>query len=210
MKFATVAVWGRISAVTAALACGWGSLALAADSDVTPPAVTSPVLDPLAPSSLLAGPSLRETGRVGVMPEASAPADALAPSSLTWSKDAEKSVQPVAAGFEEAPPPRPPVGTINPILLNREVAANLAKVENCPIEVARARRVSPAQVAAQPLLLRWTIEPSGDARTTDVIATGSTDPGVINCARAVMSQWRFTAPRGGSVEVERTVSFRNL
>ena len=210
MRLGSFPTWSRRLALTSALACGWGSLALAADSDITPPSVTTPVLDPLAPSSLLSGPSLRETGRVGVMPEATASADALTPAETTWSKDSEKSVQPVAVGFADAPPPRPPVGIINPMLLEREVAANMSQVADCPIEVARSRQISPAQVAAQPLLLRWTIEPSGDARTVAVVPTGSTDPGVITCARAAMSQWRFTPPRGGSVNVERTVSFRNL
>ncbi len=210
MRLGSFATWSRGLALTSALTCGWSSLALAADSDMTPPSVTTPVLDPLAPSSLLAGPSLRETGRVGVMPEATESADALTPATTTWSKDSEKSVQPVAVGFAEAPPPRPPVGTINPMLLDREVAARMSQVADCPIEVARSRQVSVAQIAAQPLLLRWTIEPSGDARTTAVVPTGSTDPAVINCTRSAMSQWRFTPPRGGSVDVQRTVSFRSL
>ena len=96
------------------------------------------------------------------------------------------------------------------MLLNREMTANLAKVEDCRIEVARARQVSPAEVPAEPLVLRWTIQPTGQARTRDVLASAMTDQDVVSCAKATMSQWRFTPPRGGSMDIERTVSFKNF
>jgi hypothetical protein len=205
--------WGQASVVCGGLAFGWGSLAVAADTNVAAPAAASPVLDPLAPSSLLAGPSLHETGRVGVMPAAdstSPPAESLNPGAVPWAADREKSVQPVASGFTDAPPPRPPAGTLDPLLLDHEVAVNLAMVEECRIEVARARQVPPGKIAAQPLVLRWTIQPTGDTRTMDVVATGPTDQDLISCARSAMSPWRFTPPRGGAMDVERTVSFRRL
>jgi len=90
------------------------------------------------------------------------------------------------------------------------VASNLAKVEDCRIEVARARQVPPSQVAADPLLLRWTIQPTGTSRTNDVQTTSQTDQDLVTCAKTIMSQWRFTPPRGGSLDLERTVSFRRL
>lgn len=202
--------WGRASVVTGWLTFGCGAAAMAADADITPTATTSPVLDPLAPSSLMAGPSLRETGKVGVMPESAAPPEALTPSVMPWAGDAEKSIQPVAAGFADAPPPRPPSGTIDPMLLNREVSANMTKVEQCPLEVARTRQVPPSQIEAESLLLRWTINPAGETGSTDVVATAPVDRDVMSCAKSAMSQWRFTPPRGGSMQVERTVSFRRL
>ncbi len=156
-----LSTWGRVSVVSGLLALGWGGAAFADEGEMSPPDATSPVLDPMAPSSLMAGPSLRETGKVGVMPEASAPPESLTPGAMTWAGQPEKSVQPVAAGFAAAPPPRPPVGTIDPMLLNREMTANLAKVEDCRIEVARARQVTPAEVPAEPLVLRWTIRADG-------------------------------------------------
>jgi hypothetical protein len=202
--------WGRVSLVSGLLAFGSGAAAMAGEGEMSPDQVTTPVLDPLAPSSLMAGPSLRETGRVGVIPGASAPPEALTPSAMPWAGDAEKSVEPVASGFATAPPPRPPVGTIDPLLLDQEMAANLAKVEDCRIEVARARQVPPGKVASEPLVLHWTIQPTGETRTTDVTPTGPTDQDLVSCTRTTMSQWRFTPPRGGAMEVERTVSFRRL
>lgn len=212
MRFSgKLGTWGRLSVMSGLLAFGSGGAALAAaDGEMSPDQVTTPVLDPLAPSSLLAGPSLRETGRVGVIPGASAPPEALTPAGVPWGGETEKSVEPVAEGFAKAPPPRPPVGTIDPLLLNQEMAANLAKVEDCRIEVARARQVPPAQVASEPLLLKWTIQPTGETRAPDVVATGATDQDLVSCARTTMSQWRFSPPRGGAMDVERTVSFRRL
>jgi hypothetical protein len=195
--------------MSGALLFGGGALALAAGGDVSPPAATTPVLDPMAPSSLMAGPSLHETGRVGVVPESSAPPEELKPAPTQFAAP-EKSIQPVAAGVANAPPPRPPAGTIDPLLLNREVAANLSKIEDCRIEVARNRQVPPAQVSADTLLLRWTIKPTGDVAARDVVATSPTDIDVMTCAKSAMSQWQFTPPHGGSVDVERTISFKPL
>ena len=96
------------------------------------------------------------------------------------------------------------------MLLNREMAANLARIEDCRIEVARNRQVPPGQVPADTLLLRWTIKPSGDVASSDVVATKPTDIDVMTCAKSTMSQWRFTPPRGGSVDMEHTVSFKPL
>ena len=195
--------------MSGALILGGGAVTRAADGNLSPPAATSPVIDPMAPSSLMAGPSLHETGRVGVMPESSAPPEELKPATR-WESVPEKSIQPVAAGFANAPPPRPPAGTIDPLLLEREMTANMSKVEECRIEVARNRQVPPAQVSAETLLLRWTIKPSGDVTSSDVVATSPTDIDVMTCAKSAMSQWRFTPPHGGAVEMERTVSFRPL
>lgn len=205
-----LSTWGRVSVVSGLLAITGGGVALADEGEMSPHAATTPVLDPLAPSSLMAGPSLRETGKVGVMPESAAPPESLTPGEMSWAGQPEKSVQPVAAGFASAPPPRPPVGTIDPMLLNREMNANLAKVEDCRIEVARARQVPPSQVPAEPLVLRWTIQPTGQTQTRDVLASAMTDQDVVTCAKATMSQWRFTPPRGGSMDLEKTVSFRGL
>jgi len=88
------------------------------------------------------------------------------------------------------------------------MAANLSRVEDCRIEVARNRQVPPAQVPADTLLLRWTINPTGEIAGSDVVATSPTDLDVMTCAKSTMSQWRFSPPQGGSMEMERTVSFK--
>ena len=68
-----------------------------------------------------------------------------------------------------------------------------------------ARSVLSAQVKDR--LLRWIIESDGTIGATDVVAVAPVDLAVMDCAKRVMSQWRFTAPRGGSMLVERDYAF---
>ena len=173
-------------------------------------AAPSPAPDPLSPASLLSGPSLYETGKVGLAPEA-APAPAPTPGTLEWAGDHEKSVQPVAAGMADAPPPKPPQGTIDPVQLDRELNANLSALDDCRIEVARTKRIAPAAVVADELLLRWTIKPTGSVGFTQVVATTPVDMDVMTCVKAtMMTRWSFTRPQGGQIELERTFAFRKI
>ncbi len=175
------------------------------------PAATAPVADPQQPSSLLALPSLYETGRVGATPEsAPSPAPTPIPAELQWAGNSEKSIKPVAADIADAPPPRPPEGILDPVRLDQEIAANFEAVENCRVDVARVRRVALSRVVADRLLLRWTIDPSGTVSATEVVATAQADLDLMDCVKAAMSRWSFTRPRGGSVRIERPFTFRSV
>jgi hypothetical protein len=165
--------------------------------------------DPLSPTNLVAGPSLYETGKVGVMPDsAPSPAPTPIPNELQWAGNSEKSIKSVAADIADAPPPRPPEGIIDPGRLGQEIAANFEMVENCRVDVARAKRIPPSKVLADELLLRWTIEPTGQTGSTEVVATTQVDLDLMDCVKAAMSRWSFTPPRGGEVRVERPFAFR--
>ena len=157
--------------------------------------------------NLVAGPSLYETGKIGVVPE-SAPTPAPVPAELQWAGNSEKSIKPVAADIADAPPPRPPDGAIDPVRLTQEIQANFETLENCRVDVARARRVELSKVVADQLLLRWTIEPSGLIGSTEVVAARPVDLDLMDCVKAAMSRWSFTRPRGGAVHVERPFTFR--
>jgi hypothetical protein len=187
-------------------------LALGLATPVTAePAATVSVVDPLAPANLVSGPSLYETGKVGVAPaSAPAPPPTPVPAELQWAGNSEKSIKPVAADIAEAPPPRPPEGIIDPVRLDQEIAANFEAVENCRVDVARMRRVALSKVAADQLLLRWTIEPSGLVGATEVVATAQVDLDLMDCVKAAMSRWAFTRPRGGSLRIERAFTFRSV
>ncbi len=174
-----------------------------------PAAVSPPAADSLSPTNLVSGPSLYETGKVGVMPEsASTPAPTPVPAELQWAGNSEKSIKPVAADIADAPPPRPPEGAIDRARLTQEIQANSETLENCRVDVARAKRVALSKVIADELLLRWTIDPSGQTRATEVVATAQVDLDLMDCVKAVMSRWSFTRPRGGAVHVERPFTFR--
>ncbi len=135
----------------------WGAplllgLGLAAPAAVMAEPPAQPPGDPLSPSGLLSGPSLYETGRVGLSPE-SAPAPTPVPPALEWAGNGEKSIKPVAADIANAPPPRPPEGVIDPARLEQETAASFETVEDCRVDVARTKRISPSKVVADRLIL---------------------------------------------------------
>jgi hypothetical protein len=161
--------------------------------------------DRLAPAALIQGPSLRETGRVGVL----APEDAGGiPGEKDLAVEPEKNVAPAASGLGNAAPPAG--GSISGAVLDDQIATRFATLDDCRIEVARNRQVLPAGVVANSLVLRWTIFPDGHAGMTSVVATAPTDDRVMDCVKAKMQRWSFAEPRGGPVQVERTFSFRSL
>ncbi len=184
-------------------------LGLATSVRAEPAADSPPAVNPLSPTDLVAGPSLYETGKVGVIPDSAPdPAPTPVPAELQWAGDSEKSIKPVAADIADAPPPRPPEGTIDPLRLSQEIQANFESLENCRVDVARAKRVELSKVLADQLLLRWTIDPSGLASSTEVVAARPVDLDLMDCVKAAMSRWSFTRPRGGAVHVERPFTFR--
>jgi len=149
------------------------------------------------------GPSLRETGRIAVVP-------APAPMNLIENEESFKSPKEprAASAIEFAPAPeRWTRGYIDPRVLDREITEKFTQIAACRVEVARSKQVTPAQVVADTLLLRWIIERDGTTGSTDVVATAAVDIAVMDCAKRVMSQWRFPAPRGGPKAVERSFTF---
>lgn len=204
---------GRVvcSNLWAPLVLTLGLMTPVSSAKAEPAAVGAPESDPLSPTNLVAGPSLYETGKMGVIPGSGpTPAPTPIPAELQWAGNSEKSIKPVAADIADAPPPRPPEGIIDPAMLGQEIAANFEAVENCRVDVARAKRVPPSRVVADELLLRWTIEPTGQTGSTEVVATTQVDLDLMDCVKAAMSRWSFTRPRGGAVRIERPFTFRQV
>jgi hypothetical protein len=166
------------------------------------PAATTPGTG--LPTRLMDGPSLRETGRIAVAP---APAQmSLIDTESALKSPNEKSIAPAASTIGNAPAGRPS-GVINPRVLDGEIAERFTDISGCRVEVARTRQVTPQQIVADRLLLRWIIERDGTTGPTDVVATEPVDLAVMDCAKRVMSQWKFTHPRGGAMAVERPFTF---
>jgi hypothetical protein len=186
---------------------GWGLLSLGLGL-ATPFAARAQGVetDRLSPARLIQGPSLGETGRVGAMtPEASSSGIA---GGKEMAAQPEKDVAPAAEGLGVEPPR--PTGTIDQARLTREIDTYLTSLDDCRINVARIKQVLPSGVVASSLMLRWTILPNGRTSMTEVVATSPNDTALMNCVKAAMAQWTFTAPRGGSVPVERPFAFRIL
>jgi hypothetical protein len=159
--------------------------------------------DPLSPAELLNGPSLHETGRIARTPVVT-PLPAAAgsvPVRPDTGDKGERSIQEAAA--KVAVPRPPPHGTINPGALDTEVGEYFARLDDCRIDVARRRKVAPADVPADALTLRWTIRRNGTVGATEVVAVSPTDLDVVDCVKAEMSTWTFSRPHGGPVPVER-------
>lgn len=184
-------------------------LGLVAPVKAQPAAVSSAGAEPQPPANLVSGPSLYETGKVGVVPASAAtPAPTPVPAELQWAGNSEKSIQPVAADIADAPPPRPPEGAVDTVRLTQEIQSNFETLESCRVDVARTKRVELSKVVADELLLRWAIEPSGQTGATAVVAATPVDLDLMDCVKAAMSRWTFSRPRGGAVHVERPFTFR--
>lgn len=84
----------------------------------------------------------------------------------------------------------------------QEVQQTEAPVAACRIEVARRRRVAPAELAAGSVIVRFTVEPSGRVRDAEAVAAINTDLEVAACAKRVVSDWRFAKHTAGDIKVE--------
>ncbi|HEY7372341.1 MAG TPA: hypothetical protein VIF57_09300 [Polyangia bacterium] len=170
------------------------------------PPVPAASPDALSPTRLLDGPSLRETGRIAVAPSPMPMSGIENDAALPAASPKEKSIARVASSIDTTPAARPE-GVINQRVLDREIGEHFQDIAGCRVEVARTKQVTPAQVVADKILLRWIIQPDGSTGSTDVVAILPVDLGIMDCAKRAMSQWTFTRPRGGPMSVERHFTF---
>ena len=101
-------------------------------------------------------------------------------------------------------------GWVDLRILDRETAARFVALDHCRIDAARRRRVSPGRIAADPLTLRWTIVGKGLVTHMEVIGSRPVDADVLDCIKRDARSWRFTAPVGGDVRLQRAFAFRPL
>jgi hypothetical protein len=159
----------------------------------------NPLLLPEA--SLLAGPSLRETGRVAAIPFAHpGPRIEWTPAGVSLR---EHPVRPVLG---EAP--RVHIGFISDSLLEHEMRQPVAALETCRIEVARRQNQRWNQVEAGRVTLRWTILPTGAISQIEVKPLDPLDLHVLDCVKGAMALWTFASPSWGVVTVVHPFAFR--
>ena len=153
---------------------------------------------------LLAGPSLRETGRVGEIP--------LVYAALKGDGGSEH------AGDQPTRDPvvRPRVaegegrhaGSLSASIIAHELEKPAAALQDCRIEVAREQRQTWNAVAAGRVTLLWTILPAGTVAHVDVVPIDPLDLHVLDCVKRAMARWTFARPRGGDVAVAASFAFR--
>jgi hypothetical protein len=156
-------------------------------------------------TQLMQGPTLRETGRIAPMLVKGGGVEIQKRSDLVAPK--ENSIQ-RASNSEDRPLPQPKVGVVDHAVLDRQIRQRFSAARECRLEVGRRKQLPPTHVSAGTLTLRWTILTSGEVAATVVVANTPTDSDLIDCIKRHMVSWTFTRPRGGSVNVERTLSFR--
>jgi hypothetical protein len=103
-----------------------------------------------------------------------------------------------------------PVGRVNARLLDREITAKFASVDHCRTDVARRKRLSPAQITVDSLTLRWTIVGKGQVAAMEVVGSTPVDAEVLDCIKRDANSWLFTTPVGGDVRLNRALVFRRL
>jgi hypothetical protein len=83
-------------------------------------------------------------------------------------------------------------------------------VEECRFDVARRFGITPVEVAADVLVLRWTIEPSGRVRDVSAVASFPSDEAVKACAKGVVSTWPLLSQLQKPVALEWSYTFRQI
>ncbi len=157
-----------------------------------------------AAASLLAGPSLRETGRVGDIPLAYA----------AWRIDREPERTGGRLPEDPVVHPRigdgvgPTAGSLSASIIAHELEKPVAALQNCRIEVARRQQRTWNAVAAGRVTLRWTILPAGTVAHVDVAPIDPIDLHVLDCVKRAMARWTFARPRDGTVAVAQPFAFR--
>jgi hypothetical protein len=89
-----------------------------------------------------------------------------------------------------------------------EVQRTDSAVAACRIEVARRRHIPPSKVAADEVVVRFTIEHSGRVRDAEALSATGTDLEVAACAKRVLTEWVFAKRGTEQTVVERTYRFR--
>jgi len=157
-----------------------------------------------AAASLLAGPSLRETGRVGNIPLAHAAWNLEgAPARSGGHAPRDPVVRPRTGTID-----RPHTGSLSASIIAHELAQPVAVLRGCRVEVARQQRRPWNAIAAGRATLHWTILPTGAVAQVEVAPIDPLDLHVLDCMKRAMARWTFAPPRGGDVAVAQAFAFR--
>lgn len=164
--------------------------------------------EPWGPSrphaSLLAGPSLRETGRVADITLAYASWRVeRAPERAAARVPSDPVVRPLTAVGE-----RSPAGSLSETIIAHELEKSVVALQDCRIEVARRQQQAWNAIAAGRVTLQFMILPAGTVAHADVAPIDPLDLHVLDCVKRTMALWTFARPRDGAVAVTAPFAFR--
>jgi hypothetical protein len=153
-------------------------------------------------STMKAGPSIRETGRVANTGVATPGIEI---------RDAHHDRTAAELPVDKAAPVERPTadapGRIDQAVLAQQIRSRFAALTECPVEISRHQHVTRASAASGRFTLRWTILPTGRVAETAIVATSPANDRVMDCVKRQMNAWSFTPPEGGSVRLERPFRF---
>lgn len=157
-------------------------------------------------SSLLAGPSLRETGRVADIPLA------YASFSGRVERTQERAVAPVPSDPVVRPrtaaSERSHTGSLSASIIAHQLEKPVAELQDCRIEVARREQQTWNVIAAGRVTLHFVILPAGTVARVDVVPLDPLDLHVLECVKRTVAGWTFAHPRDGAVAVSAPFAFR--
>lgn len=146
---------------------------------------------------------LGSTGRIGVY----------APRSSTTIEPAPKEAD-TAARAPEVPPVNDDdhedasnKGAATRVLSEEEFHRTDAPVAACRVEVARRRQISPSKLAANEVVVHFTVQANGHVREAEAVSAPGTDLEIAACAKRVVSDWVFAKHTGRDIAAQRTYHF---
>jgi len=181
---------------------GWGgSRALAQDSasQDDAPAVAK------TQTAFLAGPSLYETGRVGVM-TVSDPSGSSKLDHQLGTMPKEQLVEPATPDPNRARLATQS-GYLNASVLAMEISEQVPALSECRVEQARSEGRPWNQIEGGRVNLRWIIRANGTVAEPEVVAVDPIDLRLLDCVKQQVGAWKFARPRGGMLPVAYSYSF---
>ena len=119
---------------------------------------------------------------------------------------------PPTAAAQPAKAPAPPKpskpdvsGELDPAMVANYVRLQLANVKACYESALKTDRMLVGRIDAH-----WTIDVDGVARNVAVLSDSTMQTSAVaDCVRALIEEWRFPKPLGGSVEVSFPFVFQS-
>ena len=178
-----------------------GSRALAKDApEADTPAPAKKLL------AFMSGPTLYETGRVGVM-TLSDPTGSSKLDHQIGMMPKEQLVEPATAD-----PNRAIVATqsgyLNASVLALQIREQMPTLPQCRVQLARGEGRPWDHIEGGRVNLRWIIRGDGSVAEPEVVAVDPIDLHLLDCIKQQVGAWRFARPRGGMMPVNYSYSFK--
>jgi hypothetical protein len=177
-----------------------GSRAVAKEA----PAADAPAAKTLV--AFMSGPTLYETGRVGVM-TVSDPTGSTKLDHQIGMMPKEQLVEPATADPNRAITATQG-GYINASVLALQIREQMPTLPECRVQRARGEGRPWDQIEGGRVNLRWLIRSDGTVSEPEITAVDPIDLHLLDCIKQRLGAWRFAHPRGGMLPVNFSYAFK--